>query len=213
MKIPAFIKRTGIAALVLGVAAGCASTQEQEMATECEGISPEVQTAIDDAKAANQTARDIGAEWRGARKMINQAEAAGADCNDDEAMRLAAEAQMMAEEQIQFVRSQQDTMEGDEMEGETMMKDRSYTVARGDTLWGISGSSAGYNDPFQWPLIYRANRNKIDDADLIYPGQKLAIETNPGQKAVNSAIRHAKNRGSWSLGVVEESDKRYLANN
>jgi len=209
MKTPPFIKRAGVLAFVLGVAAGCAATQEEEMAAECEGISPEVQAAIDDAKAANQTARDMGAEWRGARKLINQAEAAGEDCNDDEAMRLAAEAQLMAEEQIAFTRSQEESMEG-EMEG---AMDRSYTVVRGDTLWGISGSSAGYNDPYQWPLIYRANQDQIDDADLIYPGQNLTIEADPSMSDVDAAIRHAKTRGAWSLGVVEESDKRYLANN
>ena len=211
MKIPAFIKRVGVVALVLGVAAGCAATQEEEMMAECEGISPEVQAAIDDAKAANQTARDMGAEWRGARKLINQAEAAGEECNDEEAMRLAAEAQMMAEEQIQFARSQEEEMEmEEEMEAPA---DRSYTVVRGDTLWGISGMSVGYNDPYQWPLIYRANRHKIDDADLIYPGQALRIEADPSMADVDAAIRHAKTRGAWSLGVVEESDKRYLANN
>lgn len=208
MKIPAFVKRVGLVALVLGVAAGCASTQE-EMAADCEGMSPEVRTAIDDAKAANLTARDIGAEWRGARKLINQAEAAGNDCKDDEAMRLAREAQLMAEEQIAFVRSQEeDSMdEGDGAEW------RSYTVQSGDTLWGISGSSVGYNDPYQWPLIYRANSHKIDDADLIHPGQAFRIEANPGMSDVDNAISHAKTRGAWELGVVESSDKAYLSNN
>lgn len=209
MKIPAFIKRVGVVALVLGVAAGCAATQEEEMA-ECEGISPEVQTAIDDAKAAIQTAREIGAEWRGARKLVNQAEAAGEECNDDEAMRLAAEAQLMAEEQIAFTRAQDEGMEEEQPEPP---KDRSYTVVRGDTLWGISGMSVGYNDPYQWPLIYRANQGQIDDADLIYPGQALRIEADPSMGDVDAAIRHAKTRGAWSLGVVEESDRRYLANN
>jgi len=210
MKIPAFVKRVGLVALVLGVAAGCASTQE-EMAADCEGMSPEVKTAINDAKAANLTARDIGAEWRGARKLINQAEAAGNDCKDDEAMRLAREAQMMAEEQIAFVRSQ----EGDSMDGGDGMETewRSYTVQNGDTLWGISGSSVGYNDPYQWPLIYRANSQKIDDADLIYPGQAFKIEANPRMSDVDNAISHAKTRGAWELGVVESSDKAYLSNN
>lgn len=207
MKIPAFIKRAGVVALVLGVAAGCAATQEEEMA-ECEGISPEVQTAIDDANAAIQTARDIGAEWRGARKLVNQAEAAGADCNDEEALQLANEARLMAEEQAAFTRSQQEDEGMGEGDG-----DRSYTVVRGDTLWDISASTLAYNDPYQWPLIYRANQDSIDDADLIHPGQRLTIEGNPSMSAVDAAIRHAKTRGAWELGPIEESDKAYLANN
>lgn len=211
MKIPAFIKRAGVAVLVLGVAAGCAATQEEEM-VECEGISPEVQTAIDDANAAIQTARDIGAEWRGARKLVNQAEAAGAECNDEEALRLAAEAQMMAEEMIAFERSQQEE-EKEMVEEEEEEMDRTYTVVRGDNLWDISASTFAYNDPYQWPLIYRANQDKIDDADLIYPGQRLTIQVNPSSSAVDAAIQHARTRGAWELGPIEESDKRYLANN
>jgi LysM repeat protein len=100
-----------------------------------------------------------------------------------------------------------------EMEEEEMVADRSYTVVRGDTLWDISGSTLGYNDPYQWPLIYRANQNRIDDADLIYPGQTLTIEAEPSRSAVNAAIEHAKTRGAWELGPIEESDKAYLANN
>jgi len=211
MKIPAFVKRVGLAALVVGVAAGCASTQE-EVTAECEGMSPEVKTSINDAKAANLTARDIGAEWRGARKLINQAEAAGNDCRDDEALRLAREAQMMAEEQIAFTRAQAREVAAD-TGGDGGQEWRSYTVRSGDTLWGISGSSAGYNDPYQWPLIYRANSHKIDDADLIYPGQAFKIEANPSMSDVDNAIHHAKTRGAWDLGTVESSDREYLSNN
>ena len=204
MKIPALTKHLGVVSLVLGVAVGCASTQEEQVA-ECEGISPRVQTAINDAKATNQTARDIGAEWRGARKLINQAEAAGVDCEDQEAMQLASEAQLMAQEAIAFKRSQE--------QQPAATPDRSYTVKRGDTLWGISGRSVGYNDPYQWPLIYRANQSKITDADLIHPGQEFTIEADPSSSAVDAAISHAKNRGAWSLGETEASDKAYLRNN
>jgi hypothetical protein len=78
MKISAYTKRLSVAALVLGVAVGCATAPEQEAET-CEGISPDVQAAIDEAKSVNADARAMGAEWRGARKIINDAEAAGAD--------------------------------------------------------------------------------------------------------------------------------------
>jgi len=87
----------------------------------------------------------------------------------------------------------------------------SYQVVRGDNLWNISGKSEIYGNPYQWPLIYKANTSQIKDADLIYPGQNLAINTNPSAGEVDAAVRHAKTRGSWSLGVVEESDKAYLS--
>jgi len=212
MKISAYCKQLGAAVLVLGIAVGCASTPEPEAET-CKGISPDVQAAIDEAKSTNQDARAMGADWRGARKLINQAEAAGEDCRDDEAMRLAREAKMMAEESITAYRRLQEEQQQEEMQQEEEKPmTRSYTVSRGDTLWDISGSSVGYNDPYQWPLIYKANQDQIKDADLIYPGQNLTIEAEPSAKQVDMAIQHAKNRGEWELGVAEESDLRYLSN-
>lgn len=85
----------------------------------------------------------------------------------------------------------------------------SYEVNQGDHLWGISGSS--YGNPYKWPLIYKANSDKIKDADLIYPGQVFEIDSNPSDADSAAAINHAKTRGSWSIGVTEESDKAYLA--
>ena len=85
-----------------------------------------------------------------------------------------------------------------------------YEVSRGDNLWDISGQPSVYADPYQWPLIFKANSDQIKDADLIYPGQVLIIDTAPSSSDVDAAIQHAKTRGGWSLGVVEESDKAYL---
>lgn len=85
-----------------------------------------------------------------------------------------------------------------------------YTVQRGDSLWAISGKAEIYNNPYQWPLIYKANADKIKDADLIYPGQEFSIDRNPSAAEVDAAIEHAKTRGAWSLGEVEESDRAYL---
>jgi nucleoid-associated protein YgaU len=85
-----------------------------------------------------------------------------------------------------------------------------YQVVRGDSLWSISGQRQVYNNPYQWPLIYKANRDKIKDADLIYPGQTFSVDRNPSAGDAAAAIDHAKNRGAWSIGVVEQSDRRYL---
>ena len=210
MNIPAYIKRVSMATLVLGIAAGCASSPEKQAET-CEGVSPDVQAAIDDARSANADARSMGADWRGARKIVNQAETAGAECEDARAKRLAREAEMMANESIEAYRRMQEEKQEEQQAQED--QERSYEVQRGDTLWGIAASSTGYNDPYQWPLIYRNNEDKIDDADLIYPGQNFMIEANPSSDAVDAAIEHAKTRGEWELGVTESSDQRYLNNN
>lgn len=88
-----------------------------------------------------------------------------------------------------------------------------YNVMQGDNLWKIAGKSDVYGDPYQWPLIYKNNTDKIKDADLIYPGQALDVEKNPTKGAVEAAVKHAKNRGAWSVGQVEQSDRDYLSGN
>ena len=85
-----------------------------------------------------------------------------------------------------------------------------YEVVAGDNLWDISGKSDVYSDSFQWPLIYKANRDKIKDADLIHAGQSLDIDRSASQADMDAAINHAKTRGAWSLGVQETSDAEYL---
>lgn len=85
-----------------------------------------------------------------------------------------------------------------------------YTVVNGDSLWRISGRSEVYGNPYQWPLIYKANTGKIDDADLIYPDQRFSIVEHPMHGDVDAAVEHARNRGAWELGRVEDTDRRYL---
>jgi hypothetical protein len=75
----------------------------------------------------------------------------------------------------------------------------SHLVEKGECLWIISEYERIYADPFKWPLIYRANRSQINDPDLIFPGQNLAIPRNSDPTDVEDAINTAKNRGSWSL--------------
>lgn len=206
MKTPALIKHLSVLAFALVFAVGCATAPEPE--EECLGISDEAQAAIDEARAVNSEARAMGADWRGARTLINQAEEAGAGCNNEEALQLAQEARQMAEDAIARHRA---AMEEEVVEEEPAYRD--YTVRRGDSLWAISGSRAGYNDPYQWPLIYRANTDQIEDADLIHPNQVLRIEVDPSSAAVEAAVRHARTRGEWQLGRVEASDRRYLSGN
>lgn len=86
-----------------------------------------------------------------------------------------------------------------------------YNVVRGDNLWNISGKPVIYGNPYEWPLIFKANRDKIRDADLIEPGQVLAINRNASGADVNAAVAHAKARGAWQLGVTEQSDLAYLS--
>ncbi|WP_419781632.1 LysM peptidoglycan-binding domain-containing protein [Maridesulfovibrio sp.] len=51
----------------------------------------------------------------------------------------------------------------------------SHVVTKGECLWWIAEYQQIYNDPFMWPLIYKANRDQIKNPDLIYPGQSLEV--------------------------------------
>ena len=50
---------------------------------------------------------------------------------------------------------------------------RTVTVQSGDSLSKIAKREFG--DANQWKEIFEANRDKISDPDLIYPGQVLII--------------------------------------
>lgn len=54
-------------------------------------------------------------------------------------------------------------------------KEINYTVVRGDHLWGIARKQEHYGNGFAWPMIYKANRDKIKNPDLIYPKQVFSI--------------------------------------
>ncbi len=76
-----------------------------------------------------------------------------------------------------------------------------HVVIKGESLWWISEYKQIYDDPFQWPTIYKANRSKIKDPDLIFPDQDFVIPREPEltNDMRNEAIKFAKNRGAWSL--------------
>ena len=52
-------------------------------------------------------------------------------------------------------------------------QDDTYVVASGDSLSKIAKQL--YGDMNQWRRIYDANRDQIQDPDLIHPGQTLKI--------------------------------------
>lgn len=52
-------------------------------------------------------------------------------------------------------------------------KTKTYTVKSGDCLWNIA--KRFYGNGAQYTKIYNANRGKIKNPNLIYPGQKLTL--------------------------------------
>ena len=226
MKATDLLKITAVAVFTAGIAVGCASggseetmAAEEPMAEECQGATPEVKNAIYAAKLKNARARNLGYEWRDTAKIIQEAEQAAAECDNVRAKILADKAEEQAADAI----AQHDAEKSAMMESSTSMAEEpahmkkndspylgGYLVVSGDNLWNIAGQDAVYGNPYQWPLIYKANSEQIKDADLIYPGQYFNIPKAMGAERA-AAIEHARTRGAWTVGETEASDMQYLS--
>jgi LysM repeat protein len=57
---------------------------------------------------------------------------------------------------------------------------KSYTIKRGDTLWGLAQQL--YNNAYLWPQLWEAN-TWITDSHWIYPGDVLLVEGEVAQQA------------------------------
>jgi hypothetical protein len=73
-----------------------------------------------------------------------------------------------------------------------------YTVRSwdsfGDCFWNIAGRNWVYNNPYKWPVLYHANKEKLSD-----PNNPNWIE--PGMVLDIPSINGEKREGMWDSGV------------
>lgn len=60
-----------------------------------------------------------------------------------------------------------------------------HTVVDDDTLWDLA--QRYYQNPFEWRVIFEANRDSINDANLIFPTEVFIIPGLPGTRATPDA--------------------------
>ena len=222
MNMNNFARPLFIMMLVLGLAVGCASAPSEEESPVAATEQMSAKQVIADAKSSNAKAKAMGVEWRDTGKVIKGAEKALAAGDEAKAIKMAKKAKRQAENAMKQAKVENNRLKQSGMigasedssasrRGGAMAGAGQYEVVSGDNLWNISAQGDIYADPYQWPLIYKANRDKINDADLIYAGQSLNIDRDASSADVSAAVTHAKTRGAWSLGVTEASDEAYLA--
>ncbi len=205
----------GIIVLSMGMVVGCAQQQQKPVAepTAAKQAGPDAQAAekaIADAKDAIAKAKENNWIWRDTEKFLKEAEKDYKAGKYEDAIKKANKAKDQANLAVEQYQKEQQMDRGLRFQKSSSGNSGNYKVVRGDSLWKISGKPEIYSDPYQWPLIYKTNADKIKDADLIFPGQQFAIDTSPSSADVDAAVRHAKTRGAWTIGQMEDSDRAYL---
>lgn len=76
-----------------------------------------------------------------------------------------------------------------------------YTVKRGDTLWGISGLYL--KRPWRWPELWGMNIKEIANPHLIYPGQTLYLD----KDGAFARLRTSRASGSGEPETVRVSPR------
>jgi hypothetical protein len=68
----------------------------------------------------------------------------------------------------------------------------SYLVKPGDSLWKIAGKNGTMQDSFRWPLLFKENRDQIEDPDFIYPKQDLRYKKEYTESEIADSVKKAQ---------------------
>ena len=170
----------GLVVYLVGCSGGKEMVQEEEE-DPTDLLQAENRRLLDEAERAR---KELDTARSGRQKAVQDAQAARAEQADLKKRIDAIEKQLTeANAQSSFDKGRIRDLEKELAMASQKLKafekeiiyPTSYRVKRGDCLWYIAGYEFIYNDPFKWPVIYKANKDKIKDPDLIYPMQVFAI--------------------------------------
>lgn len=171
----------------------CAKKKPPEPAVQIPVVSAEDEAR----KRAEEESRLKAEEER------KKAEEDAARAKEEEIKKKAEEEKKLKAEEEAKARAAEETKAGEAAKetpkGEVAAGKTSHEVIKGESLWKIAKHKNTYENPFMWPLIYKANHDKINDPDLIYPKQVFSIPRDSSSDDKDKAIHHAKHRGEWSL--------------
>lgn len=80
------------------------------------------------------------------------------------------------------------------------------TIEKGQTLWSIAQSGAGFGKACNWPLLYKANKSDVQDPDLIYPGQVLSVPKGVPAVESDNACKAAGTYGPYEPHTKPRTD-------
>jgi len=141
----------------------------------CEKLAQEIDIQNDNAAAANRGMSDIDAAIKDLQRQLADARAQTSPLASEVA---ALEAELRKMQELP----------------------RSYTVVKGDYLIKISEMRRIYGDGTRWKRIYRANRDKIRDPNLIYPDQIFLIPRGmPSEHVVYEGETLIRIAGYWEV--------------
>jgi hypothetical protein len=146
-------------------------------------ISQETQKEEGDEKEAKEDFQEVTQKSSGAEdamlrqldNLYNDAESLYEKEEYVDSIQKAKQTIDLAEKILALKKVQKDTKDIRFYSTYTIPEFKSYSVKRGDYLWKISMKRNLLGKAYLWPLIWYANKEKVKNPHMIYPGMMLKI--------------------------------------
>ena len=173
------------------------SAKEQAVAAKEQAVSARnVAVAISDAEDIAAKAKKLGLLDKEVSQSLEQAKAAAGSADPGKTIALAEDAELRLKERINqyFLDQSRPLLDEARILQQVMTTQQLAELRAAEDAYNNRQGESAYNRM----------------ADLIFSGQELNIQQAPSPKAVAAALAHARDREEWSIGVIEEIDRRYI---